>query len=96
MDALLSRHIAPVATEMLGHFPAILIEGAREVGKSTLAGQIAIEVKAAQSFGSGQFRNLVQAFQCLSSRGEVGHREHVSQVGYYNGDADLGRFLYAS
>jgi len=41
MDALLLRHIASVATEMLSHFRAILIEGAPEVGKSTLTGEIA-------------------------------------------------------
>lgn len=41
MPAILSRHVAPVATELLEHFPGLVIEGARQVGKSTLAEQIA-------------------------------------------------------
>jgi predicted AAA+ superfamily ATPase len=38
---LVSRHIAPIAAEFLEHFPGIVIEGARQVGKSTLAAHIA-------------------------------------------------------
>lgn len=41
MLGLLHRNAAPVATELLRHFPGLVIEGARQVGKSTLAGQIA-------------------------------------------------------
>lgn len=41
MSHLLARHAAPVAREYLEHFPGIVIEGARQVGKSTLAQQIA-------------------------------------------------------
>lgn len=41
MSALISRHAAPVAAELLQHFPGLVIEGARQVGKSTLAKQIA-------------------------------------------------------
>lgn len=43
MTALITRHIASVAQEILDHFPAIVIEGARQVGKSTFARQIAAE-----------------------------------------------------
>lgn len=41
MSMLLGRHIAPVAIDLLQHFPALVVEGARQVGKSTLAEQIA-------------------------------------------------------
>jgi predicted AAA+ superfamily ATPase len=41
MSAVVSRHVAPVATELLQHFPGLVIEGARQVGKSTFASQIA-------------------------------------------------------
>ncbi|MDR1635088.1 MAG: ATP-binding protein [Bifidobacteriaceae bacterium] len=37
MTDLLPRHLEPLARELLGVMPAILIEGARQVGKSTLA-----------------------------------------------------------
>ncbi|MDR2704127.1 MAG: AAA family ATPase, partial [Cellulomonadaceae bacterium] len=43
MSALLHRNIVPLASEMLGHFPALIIEGARQVGKSTLAREVASE-----------------------------------------------------
>jgi predicted AAA+ superfamily ATPase len=41
MDHLFPRHLLPVAQEMLEQFPAVSIEGARQVGKSTLAGMLA-------------------------------------------------------
>ncbi|MBX9472298.1 ATP-binding protein [Microcella sp.] len=41
MTDFLPRHAAPVAREYLEHFPGIVIEGARQVGKSTLAQEIA-------------------------------------------------------
>ena len=41
MKQLVSRHIAPIAADLLQHFPGIVIEGARQVGKSTLAAHIA-------------------------------------------------------
>jgi len=41
VSTLISRHAAPVAAELLGHFPGLVIEGARQVGKSTIAEQIA-------------------------------------------------------
>ena len=41
MSTVLSRHAAPVAAELLDHFPGVVIEGARQVGKSTFAAQIA-------------------------------------------------------
>lgn len=37
MDTILERHAAPRALELLRHFPGLVIEGARQVGKSTLA-----------------------------------------------------------
>ncbi len=41
MAEVIARHAAPIATEMLEHFPGIVIDGARQVGKSTLAIAIA-------------------------------------------------------
>lgn len=41
MAEVLARHAAPVAIEMLAHFPGLVIEGARQVGESTLATTIA-------------------------------------------------------
>ncbi|MGL5864326.1 MAG: ATP-binding protein [Dermatophilaceae bacterium] len=46
MTELVGRHAEPVAREMLDHFPGLVIEGARQVGKSTLARQL---VEAADS-----------------------------------------------
>ena len=37
MSAFYQRHASSVVSEHLAHFPAVLIEGARQVGKSTLA-----------------------------------------------------------
>ncbi len=37
MDPLLSRHVTPSLTQMLDHFPAVELVGARQVGKTTLA-----------------------------------------------------------
>jgi predicted AAA+ superfamily ATPase len=41
MTELRERHIEGFATEALDTFPAVVIEGARQVGKSTLAGMLA-------------------------------------------------------
>lgn len=41
MAELVNRHASGVAKELLEHFPGLVIEGARQVGKSTLAAQIA-------------------------------------------------------
>ncbi|MFT4300016.1 MAG: ATP-binding protein [Aeromicrobium sp.] len=43
MGEMIGRHVAEVAGELLGHFPAVVIEGARQVGKSTLATRIAAQ-----------------------------------------------------
>ena len=37
MDALLPRRTVAVGRELLSAFPAVVIQGARQVGKSTLA-----------------------------------------------------------
>ena len=37
MSALYQRNVTSVVSEHLGYFPAVLIEGARQVGKSTMA-----------------------------------------------------------
>ena len=41
MSELVKRNLSPVVARYLQHFPAVLIEGARQVGKSTLARQVA-------------------------------------------------------
>ena len=40
MDQLLTRHSEPTAREVLRHLPGLLIEGAQQVGKTTLALQL--------------------------------------------------------
>lgn len=37
---LISRHAESLGRDMLGAFPAVVISGARQVGKSTLAGRL--------------------------------------------------------
>jgi predicted AAA+ superfamily ATPase len=46
MMQLLARHGLAVARDILTYSPSLLIEGARQVGKSTLAGQLASETDA--------------------------------------------------
>ena len=41
MSGLVKRSIAPVLRRYLQTFPAVLVEGARQVGKSTLVTQVA-------------------------------------------------------
>jgi predicted AAA+ superfamily ATPase len=40
MSAIRNRHVAPLIVEALDTFPAVVIEGARQVGKSTLAAEL--------------------------------------------------------
>lgn len=40
MSDLISRHSESLARDLLSHTPGLIIEGARQVGKSTLAGQL--------------------------------------------------------
>jgi len=40
MSSLLTRHIEPAARDILAYMPGLLIEGARQVGKSTLTRQL--------------------------------------------------------
>lgn len=41
MNSLFTRHLLPQATDLLDAFPAVVIQGARQVGKSTLAAMVA-------------------------------------------------------
>jgi hypothetical protein len=41
VDNLVKRHIEATARQLLEHFPVLVIEGARQVGKSTLAAILA-------------------------------------------------------
>lgn len=46
MPDLIERHSETVAREMLAHFPGLVVEGARQAGKSTLARQLMVHEKA--------------------------------------------------
>lgn len=61
MASLVDRHIAPVATRLLEHFPGLVIEGARQVGKSTLARQIAAPGAAFANLDHEQTRDAAVA-----------------------------------
>jgi predicted AAA+ superfamily ATPase len=37
VESVLTRHVTTAARQLLGHFPGLVIEGARQTGKSTLA-----------------------------------------------------------
>lgn len=50
MRALIDRHVEPWLTELLEHFPAVEVEGAHQVGKSTLAAAIANRANATVSW----------------------------------------------
>jgi predicted AAA+ superfamily ATPase len=41
MDALVARHLEPLAREALATFPALVVQGGRQVGKSTFARMLA-------------------------------------------------------
>lgn len=41
MPSLVARAASPVAAALLQYFPGAVIEGARQVGKNTLASEIA-------------------------------------------------------
>lgn len=41
MTNIVARNLAPRVTDLMEHFPAVIIEGARQVGKSTLATHLA-------------------------------------------------------
>ncbi|MDO5661062.1 MAG: ATP-binding protein [Brachybacterium sp.] len=42
MSALIRRHLLRQAQDLMDHFPAVVIQGARQVGKSTLASMLAV------------------------------------------------------
>lgn len=41
MDGLITRRAEPLVRDLLAHAPGVVVEGAREVGKSTLAAEVA-------------------------------------------------------
>ena len=43
MSTFLRRNAEPWITELLTYFPVVILQGGRQVGKSTLAGEIAIQ-----------------------------------------------------
>jgi len=64
MQDLIVRHVLPVAQEMLSAFPGIIIEGARQVGKSTLATVVAPEARMA-NLDEDSVRSAAQADPAL-------------------------------
>lgn len=46
MSDLINRHVFDIALDITGHCPALIIDGARQVGKSTLAQQLAADSNA--------------------------------------------------
>ena len=46
MSGLVERHALPVGREYLATFPVTVIEGARQVGKTTLAQQLVADTEA--------------------------------------------------
>ncbi|MFT4189096.1 MAG: ATP-binding protein [Aeromicrobium sp.] len=61
MGELIGRHVTGVAQELLDHFPAVVIEGARQVGKSTLAAQIAEPDAVVRNLDHDQVRAAAEA-----------------------------------
>ncbi len=56
MDTLVRRHAEPLAREWLAHSPALVIEGARQVGKSTFATMLLPEGARRLSLDSPEVR----------------------------------------
>ncbi len=61
MKVLLERHALPVAEELLQHFPGLIIEGSRQVGKSTLAIQLTGERAVVATLDDEQTRSAAAA-----------------------------------
>lgn len=61
MSELVARHVAPIAGELLAHFPGLVIEGARQVGKSTLAKQLATDDAIVMNLDDEQTRAAASA-----------------------------------
>lgn len=61
MDRLVRRHLLPQAAELLDAFPALVVQGARQVGKSTFAALLAAERSAVQlTFDDESTRDAVR------------------------------------
>lgn len=86
MPEVLARHAAPVATEMLAHFPGVVIEGARQVGKSTLAAAIAAPGAVLLTLDDAQTRAAAAADQAgfVAQAGErqlvIDEIQHVPEL----------------
>ncbi len=61
MPELVSRHVISTAVEMLQYFPGIVVEGARQVGKSTLAGEIAAPDAILTTLDDEQIRDAARS-----------------------------------
>ncbi|MFT4035065.1 MAG: ATP-binding protein [Patulibacter sp.] len=58
---LVERHVAAAAAEMLAHFPCLVIEGARQVGKSTLSTALARPGAVVRTLDDQQMRAAAEA-----------------------------------
>lgn len=61
MKSLIPRHAAPEAATLLQHFPCLIIEGARQVGKSTLTEHIADSDAVIRNLDNEQVRAAAAA-----------------------------------
>ncbi len=61
MKPLIPRHAAPEAATLLQHFPCLIIEGARQVGKSTLTEHIADSDAVIRNLDNEQVRAAAAA-----------------------------------
>jgi len=61
VNALIARHAEPVAAELLEHFPGLVIEGARQVGKSTMARNLAAPGAVIMNLDDEQARAAARA-----------------------------------
>ena len=92
MQPTVTRNIADTAREYLAHFPAILIEGARQVGKSTLTHQLAPE----GTFLSLDIPEIAAAVQADPMGAITEHPEQVTIVDEIQYFPELTRAIKAA
>ncbi len=61
MESLLPRHLAPLGRDMLAAFPCIVVQGARQVGKSTISTMLADDRATVLSLDDDDARHALQA-----------------------------------
>ena len=61
MSEILDRHAGPIISEYLSYFPGVVIEGARQVGKSTLAAQLVDDSAVLMNLDDERTRDAAEA-----------------------------------